>query len=222
MHKPSPALRSILPIEVVAVAASTGGPDALRLLLSLLSPDLTVPIVIVQHMPADFTGPLARRLSESSGLKVCEATDGASLRSAQVWIAPGDFHLAIENRRGELLLATHRGPPVNSVRPAADVLFQSAVDVFHGGVLGVVLTGMGQDGCAGAEAVVRAGGAVFVQDLNSSVVWGMPGAVVKAGWAELVLPIDELAAAICRRVRHSRGPSAGEPRRLDCGKDGAS
>lgn len=221
MTVPTTSLRFISPVEVVVVAASTGGPDALRLLLSHLGGDLAVPVAIVQHIPPDFIAPLARRLSDITGLKVSEASDGADVRSAQVWLAAGDRHLRFQRRRGELILTTDREPAVNSVRPSADILFQSAVEVFRAGVLAVVLTGMGQDGCAGSEAVVQAGGSAFVQDRESSVVWGMPGAVVKAGFAELVLPLDELAAAIRRRVRHSHGIVSGEYRKLDDGSDGA-
>jgi len=221
MTVPPASLRFIAPVEVVVVAASTGGPDALRILLSRLSGDLTVPIAIVQHMPPDFIAPLARRLSDTTGLKVSEASDGADVRSAQVWLAAGDCHLRFKWRCGEPVLTTDREPAVNSVRPSADILFRSAVEVFRGGVLGIVLTGMGQDGCAGAEAIVHAGGSAFVQDRESSVVWGMPGAVVKAGLAELILPLDELAAAICRRVRHSHGFASGEHRKPVPGNDGA-
>ncbi|NTW41287.1 MAG: chemotaxis response regulator protein-glutamate methylesterase, partial [Cellulomonadaceae bacterium] len=122
------------------------------------------------------------------------------LRPGTVYIAPGDFHLDLTRSASGARTHLQQGPPVNFCRPAVDVLFRSAVDVFGGDLLAVVLTGMGADGRTGCEAVLAAGGSVVVQDEPTSVVWGMPGAVASAGLAHAVLPIDEIASAIARAV----------------------
>ncbi|MEZ4239878.1 MAG: CheB methylesterase domain-containing protein, partial [Myxococcota bacterium] len=163
-----------------------------------------VPIALVQHMPPVFTRMFASRLQGASGLDVVEATEGVALRAGRVVLAPGDHHLVLDDRAGDLVGRLDRGPQVNSCRPSADVLFRSAVEV-SGGVLGVVMTGLGRDGCDGAAAIVRAGGRVIAQDRESSVAWGMPGAVVEAGLASRVVRLEELGASIgaavgCRGV----------------------
>jgi two-component system chemotaxis response regulator CheB len=196
-----PSRRSAGRIEVVAIASSTGGPQALTEVLSGLPANFPVPIVVVQHMPADFTKNLADRLDCTCSVKVKEAQAGDLLKPGLAFIAPGDFHMALqkfENRRVGVTL--NQGPMENSCRPAADVLFRSVVDVFGSAVLGVVLTGMGKDGLAGSETIDAAGGRVIVQDEASSVVWGMPGEIARAGLADAVLPLRELPGEILRRV----------------------
>ena len=188
-------------VQLVVVGVSTGGPDALTALLSAIPADLPAPILIVQHMPLLFVGGLARRLDTRSALAVTEAVDGQVVAPGQAVLAPGERHLAIQKRGAEILSTTHRGPPENSCCPAVDVLFRSAAEQFGAGTLGVVLTGMGQDGLVGARAIRQAGGQVLAQDEASSVVWGMPGHVVQAGLADQVLPLDCLANEITRRCR---------------------
>lgn len=190
--------------RVVAIAASTGGPRALAELLRQLPGDLPVPVLVVQHMPPMFTGYLAHGLSTQSALRISEAYPGARFEPGQVWIAPGDRHLVVRSAGRGLELALHQGPHENGCRPSADPLFRSVAETFGRSALAVVLTGMGQDGTLGARAIRDAGGSVFVQDEASSVIWGMPGSVVKAGLADRVLPLDALAAeivALCDRGR---------------------
>lgn len=189
-------------VELIVVGVSTGGPNALAELVPALPADLAVPVCIVQHMPPMFTRLLAERLDATSKVQVREATGGEVLRPGSVVIAPGDRHLAVARRGGALVTELRDTPPENSCRPAADVLFRSASEAVGGGVLGVVLTGMGHDGRRGAEEIVDRGGRVLAQDEATSVVWGMPGAVVQAGYADEVLPLSDVAAAIGRRLSH--------------------
>lgn len=188
-------------IDVVAIGVSTGGPNALAALIPQLSKNFPVPIVIVQHMPPMFTRLLAERLGTLSGFPTREGEPGALLRPGEIWIAPGGLHMEMERKPAGVHLKTHDGPFENSCRPAVDVLFRSVVKVFGGRTLGVILTGMGQDGLRGCQSIREAGGQVLAQDEASSVVWGMPGAVAAAGLAEKVLPLSELAGEINRRVQ---------------------
>ena len=185
--------------EVVAVGASTGGPNALRELLVGLGRDFPVPLVIVQHMPPMFTRLLAERLTIESGLKVAEAASGDALGRGTVLLAPGDHHMMLARANGSLAVLLHQGPEVNSCRPSVDVLFKSVAETCGEAALVVVLTGMGQDGLAGCARIHAAGGRVLVQDESTSVVWGMPGLVAQAGLAHGVVPLEEMAGEI-RRV----------------------
>lgn len=198
---PAPAVSPARPLEVVAIGASTGGPNALCQLFASLPGNFPVPIVLVQHMPAGFTKPFAERLTRESKLLVEEGYEGGKLSAGRAWLAPGGRHMVVRRTAAGLQLHLHDSPPVWSCRPAVDVLFQSVVETCGRGTLGVVMTGMGEDGKLGALAIRRAGGAVIVQDEQSSVVWGMAGAVANAGLAEAILPLDQLAEAIVRRVR---------------------
>ncbi len=186
--------------QVVVVGSSTGGPEALGTFLRAL-PRLSVPVVVVQHMPALFTRQLAGRLDRQLVVPVSETAQGQRLEPGTVTIAPGDFHLHLTRPSGKPVARLSQEEPENFCRPAVDVLFRSAAQVYGAQVLGVVLTGMGQDGCRGSRAVVEAGGSVLVQDQESSVVWGMPGSVAKAGLAEQVLPLPALAAAVASRLQ---------------------
>jgi two-component system, chemotaxis family, protein-glutamate methylesterase/glutaminase len=189
------------PVEIVVIGASTGGPNALAELLPSFPPDWSVPIVIVQHMPPEFTARLADRLTDKSRLRVREGAACAAISTAQAWVAPGDYHLLVRRESTAVRLALNQGPPVNSCRPSVDVLFQAAAEVYGPGVLAIVLTGMGQDGLRGCECIRAAGGQVLVQDEASSVVWSMPGAVAQAGLADQVLPLKHLGPEIVRRVQ---------------------
>jgi two-component system chemotaxis response regulator CheB len=187
------------PVRAVVVAASTGGPNALAELFGALPGPLPVPVLVVQHMPPLFSRALAQRLDGRGGLVIREAADNAAVQAGEAWIAPGDFHLEAGPR-----LRVSQGPPENSCRPSADVLFRTAAAAWGAGVLGVVLTGMGQDGLKGARAIREAGGRMLVQDPKTSTVWGMPGALVEAGLADHMLPPAGLAAEIARRVGGGR------------------
>jgi two-component system chemotaxis response regulator CheB len=144
-------------------------------------------------MPPVFTGLLAERLSAESALSVREAREGAVPRPGEAWVAPGDRHLAVAGEGDRWFLHLTNDPPENYCRPSVDVLFRSAAKVWGGRALGLILTGMGQDGVRGCAALRRAGGAVLAQDAASSLIWGMPGSVVQAGLANDVLPLDRMA-----------------------------
>lgn len=193
-------------VELVAIGSSTGGPNALGEVLAAIPADFPVPIVVVQHMPPVFTRLLAERLAKTCALPVREAVAGGEVRAGELWIAAGDYHLAVKRTvlGGQMQLL--QTPAENSCRPSVDVLFRSAAQAYGGSVLAVVMTGMGQDGLRGAQDVRAAGGRVWAQDAETSVVWGMPGYVVHAGLAERVLPLRSIGPEIARVVveAHSR------------------
>ena len=195
----SPTRTAAQPVGIVAIGVSTGGPNALAEVIPAIPADFPVPIVIVQHMPPVFTRLLADRLNSHAALAVKEAVAGEELRPGAVWIAQGDYHLVLEKNGAKTRLKLTRDAPENSCRPAADPLFRSAAQLYGGSVLAVVLTGMGQDGLKGCEHVATAGGQILVQDEASSVVWGMPGFVARAGLADRVLPLNQIAGEIVRR-----------------------
>jgi two-component system, chemotaxis family, protein-glutamate methylesterase/glutaminase len=189
------------PINLVVIGSSTGGPAALAEILPALPMQFPVPILIVQHMPAAFTKCLGEDLSLKSAIPVTEGRAGTVLRPGRAWIAPGDFHVTVRSRGMHVELAMNQDPPEHFCRPSVDVLFRSVADVYGAGVLAVVLTGMGKDGVAGARAIRAQGGYVLAQDEESSVVWGMPGAVVRAGLADAVLPLSRISGELLRLVR---------------------
>jgi len=192
--------------KVVVIAASTGGPIALSSLLARLPARLPVPAVVVQHMPDSvFTEALTESLAKLASLPVSHAKTGTKLGPGGIWVAPGGSHLALERAKldGSVYARLTQDPPVNGVRPAADVLFSTAAQVYGAGVLGIVLTGMGQDGLRGAQTIISAGGSVVVQDEATSVVWGMPGAVARAGLASAILPLPELGAEVSKRFGYT-------------------
>jgi len=192
---PAPPAASDEPL-LVAIAASTGGPDALPELLAALPRSFALPVLVVQHMPPVFTRLFARRLDGRLPLPVAEASDGAAVLPGRVYIAPGDHHLEV--RGGQVVL--HRAPPVHSCRPAADLLFRSVAEEYGPAAVAVVLSGMGRDGCAGAAEIRNRGGRVFAQDPESCAVFGMPRHVIEMGLAELVAPPRRLGAEIARLV----------------------
>lgn len=194
-------------VDVVAIGTSTGGPNALAEVLPLIAKDFPVPIVVVQHMPPLFTRLLAERLNKTSAIKISEGEAGGILEAGHAWIAPGNYHMTVEARGNNILLAMNQDPPENSCRPAADVLFRSVAKIYGANVLGVVLTGMGSDALRGCQAIRAKGGRIFAQDEASSVVWGMPGSVVQDGSADKVLPLSAVAFEIDRYVRNTRQPS---------------
>jgi two-component system chemotaxis response regulator CheB len=191
-------------IEIVAIGASTGGPNALNQIFLELPADLPVPIVIVQHMPPMFTRLLAERLTAQSKVKVHEGSGGDLLKPGQAWIAPGGQHMIVAKDASGMRIKLHQDPLENSCRPAVDPLFRSLAEVYGGAVLGVVLTGMGKDGLRGCETLREAGAQILAQDEASSVVWGMPGYVARAGLADRVLPLSLIAAEIVQRVSVGR------------------
>jgi two-component system chemotaxis response regulator CheB len=193
-----PLLTSV--VHVIGIGVSTGGPDALHRLLTALPASLPVPVLVVQHMPALFTRLLAERLERASALTVHEAAEGEPLRDGHVYVAPGGRHLEVVRNGSAVHVALGDGPPENSCRPSVDVMLRSAAAVYGAGVLSLVMTGMGQDGTAGCRAVRTAGGQVVVQDPTTCVIGSMPAAVVSAGLAHAVLPLDALAPGLLARV----------------------
>ncbi len=208
---PPPLPRAQARIDIVAIGASTGGPNALSDLICSLPADFPAPIVIVQHMPPVFTRLLADRLRKCARLPVRESEHGERVQSGQVWIAPGGRHMTVIRKGQHVALALTHDPPENSCRPAVDVLFRSVAQAYGANALAVVLTGMGSDGTRGARAIREAGGEVFVQDQASSVVWGMPGNIVAASLADRICPLDRLASDIAQRVRFGRSREKGAP-----------
>jgi two-component system, chemotaxis family, protein-glutamate methylesterase/glutaminase len=198
----------VTPVELVVIGASTGGPNALAEILALLPGDLPVPVVIVQHMPPLFTKLFADRLDQQCHLRVREGASGERLLPGDVWIAPGDHHLSVRRDEAELSLLVHQGMPENSCRPSVDVLFRSAAEACGPRALGVILTGMGQDGLRGCRQIREAGGQILAQDERTSIVWSMPGVVAQAGLADEVLPLEHIALAIERRIA-ARAAEAG-------------
>lgn len=189
---PGPALRP----DVIAIGSSTGGPQALFEVLGHLK-GLSQPILITQHMPATFTTILAEHISRQCGIDAQEAKDGETVSPNRCYVAPGDFHLLVNQRAGANVIQLTKDPPENFCRPAVDPMMRSLVRTYGGRkILACILTGMGQDGLKGCTEVVNNGGALIGQDEASSVVWGMPGAVANAGLCQQILPLKEIGPAL--------------------------
>ena len=166
--------------RALLIGSSTGGPQALMTLVAELGPVIDrFPVLITQHMPPTFTTILAEHLARSSHRPAHEAIDGEIVKAGQIYLAPGGRHMRVARHGADAVIALDDGPPVNFCKPAVDPLFTSAIDVWQGGVLALVLTGMGSDGMRGGKEIVAAGGSVIAQDEASSVVWGMPGAAAQ-------------------------------------------
>ncbi len=163
--------------EILVIASSTGGPNALIEFFTELKVDVPFPIVIAQHMPPLFTASLAERLGRLSNKDAAEAKNGEILKANQIYVVPGDYHLVLTGTKAETIVLLNQGPHRNFVRPCADFLFESAANIYKSNVLSVVLTGMGRDGCDGALAVKEKNGAVLIQSQETCAVFGMPGAV---------------------------------------------
>jgi two-component system chemotaxis response regulator CheB len=195
----APVLKSMrMRPQVVAIGVSTGGPTALGTIMPMFPAGFSLPIMIVQHMPPLFTRLLADRLNATCQLPVREATQDDLVEPGKILIAPGDFHMKLASNGGGVRVFLDQSPRQNSCRPAVDALFASTGEVYGGAVLAVILTGMGQDGLHGVEILRAQGASVIAQDEASSVVWGMPGAIVNAGLADRVLPLDEVVPEILR------------------------
>ncbi|WP_416898328.1 MAG: chemotaxis-specific protein-glutamate methyltransferase CheB [Minwuia sp.] len=182
--------------SVVAIGSSTGGPQALADLLAGLGGRLTVPVLISQHLPVNFSKVFAQNLSRKTGLDCVEATDGEPLISGRVYIAPGDRHMMVAQSGAGATIRLWDGPREHHCRPAVNPLFRSVAEVYGRRAMAIVLTGMGSDGAEGAETIAAAGGIVAVQDQATSIVWGMPGATFNRGVADAVLPVPDIAKLI--------------------------
>ena len=198
---PSTRLRAA-PVEALCIGVSTGGPAALMQLFTDWKVPLSVPVLIVQHMPPKFPEMLASRLSTLGGVPAVVALEGQVIEPGHAYLAPGGRHMEVHrNALGKVMIRLNDNPPECSCRPAVDVLFRSAAKVFGNRLLAMVLTGMGNDGAAGAAQIVLQGGKVLAQDEASCVIWGMPGAVVNANLADKVLPLGELAEEVVARLQ---------------------
>ncbi|MBR1198351.1 chemotaxis response regulator protein-glutamate methylesterase [Bradyrhizobium sp. AUGA SZCCT0240] len=198
---PAPTRRpfSMLAPRVLLIGSSTGGPQALMSLVTEIGPVIDrFPVLITQHMPPTFTTILAEHLARSSRRPAHEAVDGEIVKAGQIYLAPGGRHMKVVRHGAEAAIALDDGPPVNFCKPAVDPLFTSAIDVWQGGIMSVILTGMGSDGMRGGKDIVAAGGSVIAQDEATSVVWGMPGAAANAGICAAILPLNQIAPKLVR------------------------
>ncbi|MCX7898011.1 MAG: CheB methylesterase domain-containing protein [Rhodocyclaceae bacterium] len=187
-------------VEAIALGASTGGTEALRIVLSAL-PTGMPPILIVQHMPASFTAAFAHRLDLASRLQVSEAKEGEALARDRVYLAPGHAHLLLARRGGFLVTTLSEAPPISRHRPSVDALFSSMAETLGSRAIGVLLTGMGKDGAKGLLAMKKAGAWTIAQDETSAVVYGMPRAAVELGAVCEIAPLREIAPRILARLR---------------------
>lgn len=201
------SLSGARPQKLVVVGSSTGGPRALSELIQQIPAPLGAAAILVQHLPSGFTRSLAERLDQQSRLTIAEARDGEPLMNDRVLLAPGDFHLKVTPQR----TALDQGPRLHGVRPSVDVTLESAAAAFGRAVLAVILTGMGEDGRAGCQAVKAAGGTVLAEAESTCVVYGMPRAVVEAGLADEVVPLSHMGAAVLHHLSALQPRSAGRP-----------
>lgn len=185
--------------KVLLIGSSTGGPQALMSLVTELGPVIDrFPVLVTQHMPPTFTTILAEHLARSSRRPAAEAVDGEPVKPGRIYLAPGGKHMRVARSGADVVIALDDGPAVNFCKPAVDPLFTSAIDIWHGNILSVILTGMGSDGMRGGKDIVAAGGSVIAQDEASSVVWGMPGAAANAGICAAILPLNQIGAKVNR------------------------
>ncbi len=201
--------------NLVIIGSSTGGPRALMQVVPFLPADIPAAVLIVQHMPPVFTKSLAERLAQVSKIEVVEARDGNVLTRGKALLAPGDFHMIINNRQRIVL---NQDPPRLGVRPSVDITMRSVAGFFGRAVLGVILTGMGMDGTDGAAAIKQRGGRIFAQDEATSAVYGMPQSVAKAGYVDKVLPIHKMAQAITKACANQEQDNDHDSRRISVSK----
>jgi two-component system, chemotaxis family, protein-glutamate methylesterase/glutaminase len=185
--------------KVLLIGSSTGGPQALMSLVSEIGPVIDrFPVLVTQHMPPTFTTILAEHLARSSQRPAHEALDCEPVKAGQIYLAPGGRHMRVVRQGADVAIALDDGPPVNFCKPAVDPMFMSAIDVWQGSIMSVILTGMGSDGTRGGKQIVAAGGSVIAQDEATSVVWGMPGAAAHAGICAAVLPLNQIGPKLNR------------------------
>ena len=192
------------PVEILALGISTGGPNALRQVFAHISPDLAVPIVVVQHMPAGFTTEFAKSLDRICPLEVKEAADGDILKAGRILICPGNYHIAVEKRRLAGVVRLSQDDLVNGHRPSADVLFASVAAQYAGRSMGVIMTGMGRDGAREIGSIHRKGGITLGQDEESSIVYGMPKVAAEMGHVQYIVALKDMASTISRLVQENQ------------------
>lgn len=188
-------------IAVIAIGVSTGGPEALNRLLPAIPQKISVPIVIVQHMPPQFTRSLAESIDRKSNIHIVEAEEGQIIKPGFAYIAPGGKHMTVRKQEEIVAVGINNGPPENSCKPSVDVLFRSVASVYGDkGVCAIILTGMGSDGLNGIKTLKRKGCLCITQSEESCVVYGMPRAIDEAGLSDISLPLDQISKEICRRL----------------------
>jgi len=187
--------------RIIGIGSSTGGTEAIKEVLMQLPADIQAGIVVTQHIPAAFSAPFAKRVDGVTALSVCQAEDDQQIRPGHVYIAPGDRHLIVERDGARYVCRLNDGPPVNRHKPSVDVMLRSLVQNAGPNAIGVMLTGMGDDGAEGMGELKAAGAPIIAQDEKTSVVWGMPGEVVKRGYADEVLPLGRIAERLMELVR---------------------
>jgi len=188
--------------EILCIGSSTGGPRAVQTVLSAIAPYINnIPVVLTQHMPGTFTTVFAGHLDKALPVPVAEAVEGETLMPGKVYVAPGSRHLMFKRGLSGVDVVLYNGPEVNFCKPAVDNMFASANKIYGSKILGVILTGMGQDGVAGGKLIADSGGNILVQDAASSIVWGMPGAAYKAGICAGVFSLDEIGSKIIKALK---------------------
>ncbi len=184
--------------RIIVIGASTGGPQALSIVLKGLVPAIEqVPVFIVLHIPPEFTEVIVSHIERVTNLPTHAAKQGEEVNKGHIYISPGNLHLGVRRLGATGVIALSDDPPENFCKPSVDVLFRSAARSYGEQVIGIVLTGMGSDGLAGSRAIVAAGGMIIAQDAASSTVWGMPRSVVNEGLAHAVLSVDAIGPTIC-------------------------
>ena len=194
------ASRRLRPVEAVAIGASTGGIHALGLMLGALGPGFDLPILITQHLPPSFIPVFARQIEHACGRPADIAAEGSEIRAGRIMIAPGRGHMLVRRNSERLVTRISTDPAASGCMPSVDPMLTSLAEACEGRALGVILSGMGRDGALGAADLVDAGGTIFAQDATSSAVWGMPGAVARAGLASLIAPPAQLGEAITAQI----------------------
>ncbi len=195
-----------LPVpDAIAIGSSTGGPQALFEVLKHLKNGIRQPVFITQHMPGTFTNILASHIAKQCDVDCVEASDGDPVIDGRIYVAPGGYHMTVVSREGQQFIELNQEPPENFCRPAVDPMMRSIVNVYGRRVLALILTGMGQDGLKGCQAVVEAGGSVLAQDEETSVVWGMPGAVANAGICNEIIPLNEIGPKLHNYATRLKG-----------------
>jgi len=195
-----PPPRLVVKPRILVIGSSTGGPQALMTFFKGLDGNFDIPVLVTQHMPPNFTKILAQHISKSAGVPAAEAKHGEIIEPGNIYVAPGDFHMLLEEDGNDRRISLNQNPPVNYCRPAVDPMLDSIAKIYGSKALVVILTGMGYDGLKGGEGIVAAGGRVIAQDENTSVVWGMPGAVASAGICTEVLPIEKLGPYVAGQL----------------------
>ncbi|MGB7367351.1 MAG: CheB methylesterase domain-containing protein [Methylovirgula sp.] len=189
--------------RAIVIGASTGGPQAVPIVLKGLRPAIShIPVFVALHLPTQFTSTVAEYVEKVTGMPTHTARHGEEAQNGQIYMSPGNLHLAVTRIGNSVVTVLSDAPPENFCKPSVDVLFRTAAHAYGAAVIGIVLTGMGSDGLAGSRAIVEAGGSVLAQDAASSAVWGMPRSVAQEGLAHSVLSLELIGPTACRLLRH--------------------